>query len=154
MPACFCWGKLPRLLPATNRNIQHSRSLDLRTGRASSLSGHLTLERGWTWERARGCVAVPPFCGCWGPCSAWVHPFLANTFKQSPFSRRPIPPLGCLFESSQLLAKKGFGADGLLHKIRGSWFSKSQNIRGGRNFSGHLVQPLHLTSLEAKAQSS
>lgn len=57
-------------------------------------------------------------------------------------------------ESPQLLAKKGFGADGHLHKLLGSWFSKSQNVRGGKNLSDPLVRPLYVTNLETEAQSS
>lgn len=57
-------------------------------------------------------------------------------------------------ESLQLSAKKGFGADGRLHRILGSWFSKSQNVRGGKNLSDPLIWPLYVTNLETEDQSS
>lgn len=90
-------------------------------------------------------VSVALFCRGVGG-----NPLLPITLKQSPFSIRQVPT----GVPPQLLDKKGFGADGHLHNLLGIWFSKSQNVRGGRNLRDLLVQPLYLTNLETEAQSS
>lgn len=82
------------------------------------------------------------------------EPIATHHFETKSLFHKAGPHWGASLESPQLLDKKGFGADGHLHNLLGIWFSKSQNVRGGRNLSDLLVQPLYLTNLETEAQSS